>query len=75
MTGDTFAADVRRAQRILAYAGEREVVERLDHLSIEGAWLVARAARLLAAYDGAGDPRSTGTTTEHTAPRRGTKGA
>lgn len=75
MTSDTFAADVRRARRILAYAGEREVVERLDHLSIEGAWLVARAAALLSAYDGDEDPRSERTTTEHTAPRRGTKGA
>jgi len=72
VTGDTFAADVRRAQRILAYAGEREVVERLDHLSPEDAWLVARAAALLDAYDG--DPRSTGTTTEYTPRRRG-KGA
>jgi len=74
VTGDTFAADVRRAQRILAYAGEREVVERLDHLSPEDAWLVARAAALLDAYDNAWDPRSTGTTTEHTPRRRG-KGA
>jgi hypothetical protein len=72
---DDFAADVRRAQRILAYAGERGVVERLDHLSVESAWLVARAAALLNAYDTAAEPRSAGTTTEHRRRRRRNKGA